>query len=92
MPCGGRPVAVHPANLRKEYGAARRHVYADIHCLGCAARTRHVQGGFAQQVAAPDSQIRAPPPLDVRSTVSAEPPSVALHAVVETTELSASAA
>jgi L-idonate 5-dehydrogenase len=67
-------------------------VYAAIHCLGCAARTPHVQGGFAQHVAAPDSQIRAPPRLDLRSAVSAEPPSVALHAVVETTELSANAA
>ncbi|MEU8974645.1 hypothetical protein AB0D11_36200 [Streptomyces monashensis] len=68
-------------------------MYADTHRLGCAARTPHVQGGFAQHVAAPDSQVRAPPPrLDLRSAVSAEPPSVALHAVVETTELSASAA
>ncbi|MER7182933.1 zinc-binding dehydrogenase, partial [Streptomyces hyaluromycini] len=49
---------------------------------GSAARTPHVQGGFAQYVTVPAAQIRAlPPEPDLRRAVLAEPLSVALHAV-----------
>jgi L-idonate 5-dehydrogenase len=84
-PAVGTPVAVHPAtpcDHCPECGAGRRNVCADSRYLGSAARTPHVQGGFAQHVTVPDAQTRAlPPELDLRRAVLAEPLSVALHAV-----------
>ncbi|MDQ0751871.1 L-idonate 5-dehydrogenase [Streptomyces africanus] len=84
-PAVGTPVAVHPATPCgdcTECGSGRRNVCADTRYLGSAARTPHVQGGFAQHVTVPGAQIRAlPPTLDLRRAVLAEPLSVALHAV-----------
>ncbi|MEU6550833.1 L-idonate 5-dehydrogenase [Streptomyces sp. NPDC046915] len=84
-PPAGTPVAVHPAtpcDQCAECGAGRRNVCAGTRYLGSAARTPHVQGGFAQHVTVPDAQIRVlPPHLDLRRAVLAEPLSVALHAV-----------
>ncbi|MEU5593978.1 L-idonate 5-dehydrogenase [Streptomyces sp. NPDC020298] len=84
-PAVGTPVAVHPAtpcDHCAECGAERRNVCAGTRYLGSAARTPHVQGGFAQHVTVPDAQIRAlPSHLDLRRAVLAEPLSVALHAV-----------
>ncbi|MGW7544554.1 L-idonate 5-dehydrogenase [Streptomyces sp. NPDC054770] len=84
-PAVGTPVAVHPAtpcDRCAECGAGRRNVCAHSRYLGSAARTPHVQGGFAQQVTVPAAQLRAlPPGLDPRRAVLAEPLSVALHAV-----------
>jgi L-idonate 5-dehydrogenase len=84
-PAAGTPVAVHPAtpcDHCAECGTGRRNVCADTRYLGSAARTPHVQGGFAQHVTVPAAQIRAlPSDLDLRRAVLAEPLSVALHAV-----------
>ncbi|MGI5459748.1 alcohol dehydrogenase catalytic domain-containing protein [Streptomyces sp. CA-249302] len=50
--------------------------------LGSAARTPHVQGGFARTVTAPAARIRVlPPGLALDRAVLAEPLSVTLHAV-----------
>lgn len=84
-PAVGTPVAVHPAtpcDHCPDCSAGRRNVCADTRYLGSAARTPHVQGGFAQLLTAPAAQIRPlPPELDLRRAVLAEPLSVALHAV-----------
>ncbi|MEV2210475.1 L-idonate 5-dehydrogenase [Streptomyces sp. NPDC050997] len=84
-PAVGTPVAVHPAtpcDHCPECAAGRRNICADTRYLGSAARTPHVQGGFAQLVTVPAAQIRPlPPELDLRRAVLAEPLSVALHAV-----------
>lgn len=84
-PAIGTPVAVHPAtpcDHCPHCAAGRRNICADTRYLGSAARTPHVQGGFAQRLTAPAAQIRPlPPELDLRRAVLAEPLSVALHAV-----------
>jgi L-idonate 5-dehydrogenase len=84
-PAIGTPVAVHPAtpcDHCPHCAAGRRNICADTRYLGSAARTPHVQGGFAQLLTAPAAQIRPlPPELDLRRAVLAEPLSVALHAV-----------
>lgn len=84
-PVPGTPVAVHPATpcgRCPECAAGRRNVCADTRYLGSAARTPHVQGGFAQLVTVPAPQLRAlPEGLSLRRAVVAEPLSVALHAV-----------
>ncbi|MGW2051340.1 zinc-binding dehydrogenase [Streptomyces sp. NPDC001858] len=81
----GTPVAVHPAtpcDRCAECSAGRRNVCADARYLGSAARTPHVQGGFARIVTAPAAQLRVlPPELALNRAVLAEPLSVALHAV-----------
>lgn len=54
----------------------------DTRYLGSAARTPHVQGGFAAQVVVPAEQLRTiPAGLPLRRAALAEPLSVALHAV-----------
>lgn len=84
-PAVGTPVAVHPAtpcDHCPECAAGRRNICSDTRYLGSAARTPHVQGGFAQLVTVPAAQLRVlPPSLDPRRAVLAEPLSVALHAV-----------
>lgn len=84
-PAVGTPVAVHPAtpcDRCPDCAAGRRNICADTRYLGSAARTPHVQGGFAQLLTAPAAQIRPlPRELDLRRAVLAEPLSVALHAV-----------
>lgn len=84
-PAVGTPVAVHPAtpcDRCAECSAGRRNICAHTRYLGSAARTPHVQGGFARLVSAPAAQIRAlPPELALHRAVLAEPLSVALHAV-----------
>ena len=84
-PAPGTAVAVHPAT---ECGACpecrdgRANVCRDTRYLGSAARTPHVQGGFAAQVVVPAGQLRAVPAgLELRRAALAEPLSVALHAV-----------
>ncbi|PSM38545.1 L-idonate 5-dehydrogenase [Streptomyces dioscori] len=81
----GAAVAVHPATpcgVCPECTAGRRNVCRDTRYLGSAARTPHVQGGFAAQVAVPAAQLRSlPPDLPLRRAALAEPLSVALHAV-----------
>ncbi|WP_369239035.1 L-idonate 5-dehydrogenase [Streptomyces sp. R21] len=84
-PVPGTAVAVHPAT---ECGACpecrdgRANVCRDTRYLGSAARTPHVQGGFAAQVVVPARQLRAVPAgLELRRAALAEPLSVALHAV-----------
>ncbi|KUN89230.1 L-idonate 5-dehydrogenase [Streptomyces griseoruber] len=84
-PAVGTPVAVHPATPCDRCAACatgRRNICGDARYLGSAARTPHVQGGFAQLVTVPAAQIRTlPPGLAPRRAVLAEPLSVALHAV-----------
>lgn len=81
----GRPVAVHPATpcgVCPECVDGRRNVCRDTRYLGSAARTPHVQGGFASRIAVPEEQLRPlPEGLDLRRAALAEPLSVALHAV-----------
>ena len=84
-PAPGTPVAVHPATpcgTCPECVDGRRNVCRDTRYLGSAARTPHVQGGFAARIAVPAGQLRAVPaglPLD--RAALAEPLAVALHAV-----------
>ncbi|MEV6795909.1 L-idonate 5-dehydrogenase [Streptomyces sp. NPDC051320] len=84
-PAVGTPVAVHPATpcgRCAECLDGRAQVCRDTRYLGSAARTPHVQGGFASRVAAPAGQLRAlPDNLPLRRAALAEPLSVALHAV-----------
>jgi L-idonate 5-dehydrogenase len=84
-PAVGAPVAVHPATpcgTCRECTGGRRNICANTRYLGSAARTPHVQGGFAQVITVPADQIRPlPPGLGLRRAVLAEPLSVALHAV-----------
>ncbi|WP_406328769.1 L-idonate 5-dehydrogenase [Streptomyces sp. NBC_00203] len=84
-PAVGTAVAVHPATpcgVCPECADGRRNVCRDTRYLGSAARTPHVQGGFAAQVAVPAEQLRPlPPGLELRRAALAEPLSVALHAV-----------
>ncbi|WP_328497365.1 L-idonate 5-dehydrogenase [Streptomyces sp. NBC_00414] len=85
LPVPGTAVAVHPATpcgVCPECADGRRNVCRDTRYLGSAARTPHVQGGFATQVVVPAEQLRPlPPDLPLRRAVLAEPLSVALHAV-----------
>jgi len=84
-PSVGTEVAVHPATpcgVCPECVDGRANVCRDTRYLGSAARTPHVQGGFASQVVVPAGQLRAVPAgLDLRRAALAEPLSVALHAV-----------
>lgn len=84
-PAVGTPVAIHPATpcgACPECARGQRNVCGQARYLGSAARTPHVQGGFAQRLVVPASQVRAlPAGLDPRRAVLAEPLSVALHAV-----------
>ncbi|MEU9894730.1 L-idonate 5-dehydrogenase [Streptomyces phaeochromogenes] len=85
VPAPGTPVAVHPATpcgVCPECSDGRRNVCRDTRYLGSAARTPHVQGGFAAQVVVPAEQLRTiPAGLPLRRAALAEPLSVALHAV-----------
>ncbi|MCX5080677.1 L-idonate 5-dehydrogenase [Streptomyces sp. NPDC056121] len=84
-PAPGTAVAVHPATpcgTCPECVDGRRNVCRDTRYLGSAARTPHVQGGFAARITVPAGQLRAVPdglPLD--RAALAEPLAVALHAV-----------
>ncbi|MFE6962301.1 L-idonate 5-dehydrogenase [Streptomyces sp. NPDC057696] len=84
-PAPGTAVAVHPATpcgTCPECVDGRRNVCRDTRYLGSAARTPHVQGGFAARIAVPAGQLRTLPdglPLD--RAALAEPLAVALHAV-----------
>ncbi|WP_369252161.1 L-idonate 5-dehydrogenase [Streptomyces sp. R41] len=84
-PLPGTAVAVHPATACRvcpECVDGRANVCRDTRYLGSAARTPHVQGGFAAQVVVPADQLRAlPADLDLERAALAEPLSVALHAV-----------
>ncbi|MDX3454886.1 L-idonate 5-dehydrogenase [Streptomyces sp. ME02-8801-2C] len=84
-PVVGTPVAVHPATpcgVCPECASGRRNVCRDTRYLGSAARTPHVQGGFAARLVVPADQLRAvPAELPLRRAALAEPMSVALHAV-----------
>ncbi|MER5182344.1 L-idonate 5-dehydrogenase [Streptomyces sp. NPDC002896] len=84
-PAVGTAVAIHPATpcgVCHECTGGRRNICAHTRYLGSAARTPHVQGGFAQLISVPADQIRPlPPGLDLHRAVLAEPLSVALHAV-----------
>ncbi|MGW1755788.1 L-idonate 5-dehydrogenase [Streptomyces mirabilis] len=84
-PAPGTAVAVHPATpcgVCPECADGRANVCRDTRYLGSAARTPHVQGGFAAQVVVPARQLRElPAGLPLRRAALAEPLSVALHAV-----------
>ncbi|WP_405782098.1 L-idonate 5-dehydrogenase [Streptomyces sp. NBC_00859] len=84
-PAPGTAVAVHPATpcgACPECLDGRANVCRDTRYLGSAARTPHVQGGFAARIAVPADQLRAlPEGLGLRRAALAEPLSVALHAV-----------
>jgi L-idonate 5-dehydrogenase len=84
-PVPGAAVAVHPATacgVCPECVDGRANVCRDTRYLGSAARTPHIQGGFAAQVVVPASQLRAlPAGLDLQRAALAEPLAVALHAV-----------
>ncbi|GAA2309516.1 L-idonate 5-dehydrogenase [Streptomyces kunmingensis] len=84
-PAPGTPVAVHPATpcgACPECRDGRRNVCRDTRYLGSAARTPHVQGGFAAELAVPADQLRPlPQGLPLERAALAEPLSVALHAV-----------
>ncbi|TPQ16643.1 L-idonate 5-dehydrogenase [Streptomyces sporangiiformans] len=85
LPAPGTDVAVHPATpcgVCPECVSGRRNVCRDTRYLGSAARTPHVQGGFAGRVVVPVEQVRAlPAGLSLHRAALAEPLSVALHAV-----------
>lgn len=84
-PAVGTAVAVHPATpcgVCPECAGGRRHICRDTRYLGSAARSPHVQGGFAARIAVPAGQLRAlPEGLGQLRAALAEPLSVALHAV-----------
>ncbi|MEU5732875.1 L-idonate 5-dehydrogenase [Streptomyces antimycoticus] len=84
-PAVGTPVAVHPATPCgecPECSDGRANVCRDTRYLGSAARTPHVQGGFASHIVVPATQLRAlPEGLEPRRAALAEPLAVALHAV-----------
>ncbi|MFI0767112.1 L-idonate 5-dehydrogenase [Streptomyces sp. NPDC021218] len=84
-PAVGTPVAIHPATpcgVCPECCDGRANVCRDTRYLGSAARTPHVQGGFASRIAVPAAQLRAlPEGLEPRRAALAEPLAVALHAV-----------
>ncbi|MGW3567724.1 L-idonate 5-dehydrogenase [Streptomyces sp. NPDC000941] len=84
-PAPGTPVAVHPATpcgVCPECADGRANVCRDTRYLGSAARTPHVQGGFAGRIAVPAEQLRAlPEGLELRRAALAEPLAVGLHAV-----------
>ncbi|MEU5120701.1 L-idonate 5-dehydrogenase [Streptomyces asoensis] len=84
-PAAGTPVAVHPATpcgVCPECADGRRNVCRDTRYLGSAARTPHVQGGFADLIVVPAAQVRPlPEGLPPRRAALAEPLAVALHAV-----------
>ncbi|MET7762205.1 L-idonate 5-dehydrogenase [Streptomyces sp. NPDC005393] len=90
-PAPGTPVAVHPATpcgACPECVDGRANVCRDTRYLGSAARTPHVQGGFAARIAVPAAQLRAlPDDLEPRRAALAEPLAVALHAVRRAGEL-----
>ncbi|MER6787177.1 L-idonate 5-dehydrogenase [Streptomyces sp. NPDC000658] len=81
----GAEVAVHPATpcgACPECARGLRNVCRDARYLGSAARTPHVQGGFAARIVVPAGQVRPlPDGLPSRRAALAEPLSVALHAV-----------
>ncbi|MFI9564863.1 L-idonate 5-dehydrogenase [Streptomyces rishiriensis] len=81
----GAEVAVHPATpcgACPECARGRRNICRDARYLGSAARTPHVQGGFAAGIVVPADQVRPlPAGLPSRRAALAEPLSVALHAV-----------
>ncbi|WP_329279022.1 L-idonate 5-dehydrogenase [Streptomyces sp. NBC_01451] len=81
----GTEVAVHPATpcgACPECVSGRRNVCRDTRYLGSAARTPHVQGGFAARLVVPADQLRpVPAGLPLHLAALAEPLSVALHAV-----------
>jgi L-idonate 5-dehydrogenase len=91
-PPPGTPVAVHPATPCggcPECAAGRSNVCRDTRYLGSAARTPHVQGGFAGAIAVPAAQLRPlPAALDLRRAALAEPLAVAVHAVRRAGDLS----
>ncbi|MDX3526098.1 L-idonate 5-dehydrogenase [Streptomyces sp. ID05-39B] len=84
-PLADRAVAVHPATacgVCPECRDGRRNVCRDTRYLGSAARTPHVQGGFAARIAVAAEQLRPlPGGLEPRRAALAEPLAVALHAV-----------
>ncbi|MFG2355458.1 L-idonate 5-dehydrogenase [Streptomyces sp. NPDC048521] len=84
-PVPGTAVAVHPATpcgVCPECADGRANVCRDTRYLGSAARSPHVQGGFAAQLVVPAGQLRAlPDGLGLRRAALAEPLAVALHAV-----------
>ncbi|MET9495948.1 L-idonate 5-dehydrogenase [Streptomyces sp. NPDC006552] len=84
-PRPGTPVAVHPAtpcDSCPECLDGRRNVCRDTRYLGSAARTPHVQGGFADRIAVAADQVRPlPAGLPPERAALAEPLAVALHAV-----------
>jgi L-idonate 5-dehydrogenase len=81
----GTPVFVHPATTCGRCPACRAgrpNVCTDVRYLGSAARTPHVQGGFADLLSVPAAQVLAlPAGLDLRTAAVVEPASVAWHAV-----------
>ncbi|MFG2575467.1 L-idonate 5-dehydrogenase [Streptomyces sp. NPDC048481] len=81
----GAEAAVHPATpcgACPECARGLRNVCRDARYLGSAARTPHVQGGFAARIVVPAAQVRPlPAGLPLRRAALAEPLSVALHAV-----------
>jgi L-idonate 5-dehydrogenase len=81
----GAAVAVHPAtpcDACRECLDGRRNVCQNVRYLGSAARVPHVQGGLAELIVVPASQVRVVPRgLSLDRAVLAEPLAVALHAV-----------
>ncbi|WP_327588720.1 L-idonate 5-dehydrogenase [Nonomuraea sp. NBC_00507] len=81
----GTPVAVHPlvsCGKCRQCRAGRRNTCLDTGYLGSAARSPHVQGGFADVLVAPAERVLPlPEGLDLRTAAVAEPAAVAWHAV-----------
>lgn len=81
----GTPVGIHPATPCGECPECRqdrRNICAFSNYLGSAARTPHIQGGFAHELLLPADQVRVlPDGLELRRAVLAEPLAVAIHAV-----------
>lgn len=90
-PAVGTAVAIHPATVCgacRECRQGRRNVCQEVRYLGSAARVPHVQGGLAEQLVVPASQVRPlPQGLGFELAVLAEPLAVALHAVYRAGEV-----
>lgn len=81
----GTPVAVHPAvpcGRCRQCAAGRRNTCLDAGYLGSAARSPHMQGGFADVLVVPAERVLPlPAGLSLRQAAVAEPAAVAWHAV-----------
>ncbi len=74
----------HPCGTCRQCQAGRRNLCSNVRFFGSAARFPHVQGAFAENfVAAETNCFVLPPEISFRAAACAEPLAVALHAVAQ---------